>query len=454
LSQTFLATGYLKDGRAVPIGANWTASGGSIDAGGTYVAGDTAGTYQVVATHSVLPVADTAVITISAPAPPPPPPAPTLASVKLMPGTATLAPTTKRQFTAYGLTPSGDSVPVSVVFAATGGTVTEGGLYTAGNSSGTYRVIATAGTLADTSSVTVTQPLGSGPGTGIPFGPFSVWDGIELKANTEVFTASFGAVSPSNILGRIATARLTGNQMFLAMTGGHERYLTDFGRGPEFDRAKWNARMQEFNTAAIKSAIAAGVAEGTIIGADVMDEPNVSGLGDGNTWGPKGTMTKARVDSLCGYVKEMFPTIRVGVSHNHDTFEPTKSYEVCEFIASQYANRKGEVTAWRDAGLALARRDGHGIAFSLNILGGGVKDMDGVWDCVGTGQGGKGPYEPLCRMTPAQIREYGRVLGPYGCALLMWRYDDRMMQQTEYQSAFRDLAALMASSSRTACRRP
>ena len=43
-----------------------------------------------------------------------------------------------------------------------------------------------------------------------------------------------------------------------------------------------------------------GVADGTIIGSRVMDEPYVSGgaTGGGNTWGPKGTMTKARVDTL------------------------------------------------------------------------------------------------------------------------------------------------------------
>jgi hypothetical protein len=459
LSQTFLATGYLKDGRAVPVGATWTATGGSIDAGGKYVAGDTAGTYHVVATHTVLRVADTAVVTITAPAPPPPPPpappAPVLASVTLVPGSATLAASTTRQFTAYGTTTAGDSVSLSVVFAATGGVVTETGLYTAGSTAGTYRIIATAGTLADTSTLTVTSPLGSGgSATGIPFGPFSAWDGTQLKPNADLFTATFGAVSPDIIVARIASARAKGDKMILAMTGGHERYLTDFGRGKEFDRAKWNARMQEFNTSTIKSAIAAGVADGTIIGADVMDEPNVSGLGDGNTWGPKGTMTKARVDSLCGYVKMIFPSIPVGVSHNHDTFEPTKSYRVCEFIVSQYAYRKGDVTQWRDAGLALARRDGHKIAFSLNSLSGGIQAArDGLWNCPLTTTGGRGSFDPNCKMTPQQIREFGRILGPAGCALFLWRYDDAMMRDPEYQRAFKDVATIMANAPASSCRR-
>ncbi len=72
LSQTFLATGYLVDGRAVPVGVRWSATGGSIDAGGNYVAGDTAGTYHVIASNTKLTISDTALVTIGAPAPPPP----------------------------------------------------------------------------------------------------------------------------------------------------------------------------------------------------------------------------------------------------------------------------------------------------------------------------------------------------------------------------------------------
>ncbi len=45
-----------------------------------------------------------------------------------------------------------------VTYSATGGTITTGGLYTAGSTAGTFRVIAVqqGGTLADTSAVTLT----------------------------------------------------------------------------------------------------------------------------------------------------------------------------------------------------------------------------------------------------------------------------------------------------------
>ena len=479
LNQTFLATGYLKNGRPVPIGANWSATGGSVDAGGNYVAGDTAGTYRVIATNPTLSLSDTALITITAPPSPPPAgspepapeptpepapeptpepapePAPTLAQVVLKPGTSTLAPATTRQFTTFGRTTTGDSVAVNVVFAATGGTINANGLYTAGSTAGNYRVIATSGAVADTSAVTITQPLGSGPATGIPFGPYAAWSGTSLKPYTDNFTGTIGAVTASTIVATINEARSKGVRLILAMTGGgHENYMSVINGVMQFDYAKWKAKMDSYNTAAIKDAVARGVADGTIVANNVMDEPNVNGGGDGNTWGPSGTMTKVRVDGLCGYVKTMFPGLPAGPAHTHNAFEPDKSYRVCDLIIDQYHTRKGEITAWRDAGLALARRDGHSIAFSLNTLSGGFQAVrDGNWYCDPVTTGGRGTYDPHCRMTPQQIRDFARILGPNGCALVMWRYDSAMMADPAYQQAFKDVAAMLAGMPARSCRR-
>src|SRR6185312_7432545 len=88
----------------------------------------------------------------------------------LVPASANLAASTKRQFSAYGRTTAGDSIAVPVVFTATGGTVTSNGLFTAGTTAGTFRVIATSGAVADTSAVTVTVTLGGGTASGLPFG--------------------------------------------------------------------------------------------------------------------------------------------------------------------------------------------------------------------------------------------------------------------------------------------
>jgi hypothetical protein len=87
-----------------------------------------------------------------------------IAQLVVTPDHMTLAAGATQQFGVYGRTASGDSVGITVDFTATGGTITADGLFTAGPVAGTYQVIATqtGGTLADTSSVTVTV---SGPPT-------------------------------------------------------------------------------------------------------------------------------------------------------------------------------------------------------------------------------------------------------------------------------------------------
>jgi hypothetical protein len=345
-----------------------------------------------------------------------------------------------------------DSDTVRVVFSATGGTVSRDGLYTAGPTAGTFRVVASSTVLADTSIVTVLGALGSESLPRIPFGPFNAWNATGLKPNTDVFTATIGSINPSNILERIAVAQTRGMKLILTMTGGgHQNYMTDGA----FDVAKWQAKMDAYNTPTIKAAVMAAVADGTIIGNSVMDEPHVSGGGgEGNTWGPPGTMTKERVDQLCAYVKDIFPTMAVGVVHPHKAFEPAHSYRVCDFIVDQYASRQGSVTQFRDEGLALARRDGIAIVFSMNILNGGIQAVrNGSWDCPLPITGGRGTHEPNCRMTPEQVRDWGRLFGAAGCALVMWQYDDDFMSKPENQRAFADLAGLLATMPAKSCTR-
>jgi hypothetical protein len=453
VSQTFTALGRLQDGEVVPIGVNWTAGGGSVDAGGTYVAGDTAGSYRVIAINTAGTLADTVTVTIAAPPSPPPPPAPVAASVIVRPATATLTPSVTKQFAAFGRTADGDSMAVAVTFTASGGTITSDGLYTAGSTVGTFRVIAKSGTLADTSMVSITRPLGSGSPTGIPFGPFGTWDGLSFMPHTDMFTLSHTSFSASNIISRLSIARTAGVRQLPAMTGGaRANYLTD----GLFDMAKWKAKMDTYNTPEIRAAVAAAVEDGTLLGNSVMDEPgNDGGPGnEGNSWGPKGTLTKARVDSMCGYVKKIFPTLPVGVFHDWHGFYPEDSYQVCDFIVSQYRMAKGDATEYRDGGLALANRDGHAILFSLNILDGGPRAAnDGLWNCPLTTTGGRGTYAPNCRMTPQQIKDFGYLIGPAGCGLVMWMYKDDMMADPLYQTAFRDVATRLSGLPSKPCRR-
>jgi hypothetical protein len=294
-------------------------------------------------------------------------------------------------------------------------------------------------------------PTATTTGTiGVPFGASSLFNAGEIeKVGTSALNFGVDGVTASSIVDHIATARANKIKIMLNMTGGsHFNYMTPPDYSGSFDRAKWNAKMDTYNTAAIRDAVAKGVADGTIVGNSVMDEPHVCGgeNGGGNTWGPCGTMTKAEVDSMCGYVKKYFPTLPVGVAHHHKEFQPSISYKVCDFVITQYSNRLGSVTDWRKSALDYGVRDRIKMLFSMNIINGGiqaVRDAAHTWYCSPTTTGGRGNRYPNCQMTADQVRTYAKTLGPYGCVMNMWRYDLEFMSKTDVQDAFDDVQAYL-----------
>jgi len=150
MQQQFSVVGLQGDSTQVPVGVTWSATGGSIDAGGLYTAASTSGSYRVIATHVTTGLADTATVTV---------PGASLSSITLAPGIVSLNAGQSQQFSVTGHMSDGTTASVPVTYAATGGSVSATGAYTAGSTAGTFRVIATTqGGLADTSAVTITVP--------------------------------------------------------------------------------------------------------------------------------------------------------------------------------------------------------------------------------------------------------------------------------------------------------
>jgi len=289
---------------------------------------------------------------------------------------------------------------------------------------------------------------------GVPFGLF----GEGNQPNTDFFTLIYTGENPATLPPRLAAARSLGGKMVISMTGGaRANYLTN----GVFDMSKWKARMDRFNTPELRTLMAQAVADGILIGNSVMDEPfNDGGPGnEGNSWGPRGTMTKARVDSMCGYAKTLFPTLPEGVFQDYRLASET-SYRVCDFITSQYRAAKGSPTEYRDGALALCRRDQQACAFAINVLDGGIpaKRAPGqtnyaAGDCPLSTTGGRGTYFPNCRMTASQVREAGLILGPAGCFLTGFRYDSSFVASPANQTAFREVSAALAGSRAATCLR-
>ncbi len=145
----------MSDNSTSSVTVTWSATGGTVTGSGAYTAGGTAGTFRVIATQQGGTLADTASVTIAVP-----PPTVTLTAIELTPASASLLTGATQQFSAVGRMSDNSTSGVAVTWSATGGTVSGSGLYTAGATPGTYRVIAVeqGGTKADTSSITVSAP--------------------------------------------------------------------------------------------------------------------------------------------------------------------------------------------------------------------------------------------------------------------------------------------------------
>jgi hypothetical protein len=299
-----------------------------------------------------------------------------------------------------------------------------------------------------TAVAAASDPLPSVTYVGIPFGPVALWNMNKLKWGPQPFTASQNYINADTLILQINAARSKGQRLMVAMTGGPSTRYTTNG---QFSMTKWKAVMSTYNKSTLKTAVAAAVADGTIIGNQMIDEPETK------RWGTN--LTKATIDQMALYVKSIFPTLAVGVNHGPPGYKwrTTEHYTKVDYALYQYNYylTNGDVVSWRNTVLAQAKADGVRPALSLNILNGGKQDRtDAVYDCVGTGMGGLGKRYPNCKMTADQVRTFGKALAPYGCFMMMWEFDSTYMANTANQSAFKDIATLAASKPKPTCKRP
>ncbi|MGH7511848.1 MAG: right-handed parallel beta-helix repeat-containing protein [Gemmatimonadales bacterium] len=150
------------------------------------------------------------------PGSPPPPPA-SFASVVVTPQSGSLTSGQTLRFAAYGRLTNGDSVAITVAWSAGGGTISAGGLYTAGAITGSYRVVGVSGGKADTAAMTIagapvpppTVPPSVPPGlAGCPASGYQRL--VSVNTDGQLATALNGAQPGDQI--RIAAGTYSGNQ--------------------------------------------------------------------------------------------------------------------------------------------------------------------------------------------------------------------------------------------------
>ena len=260
------------------------------------------------------------------------------------------------------------------------------------------------------------------------FGPYDMYRGPNAA---EGFTAGHTYADPQRLVSLLARLRTNQQRAFLALTGGsHDQYITD----RKFDLVKWKAGLARYDTPVLKAALKKGVADGTILGYNMLDEPPHP------SWG--GVLTKATVDTMAAYCREILPFMLCGVAVDH-RWRTAERYRLVDFIITQSWMERGTAAEFRDSAVAVAKQNGVALALSINLFG--ARQSPG---CE--------PRGNQCLMRPVDVREWGRafVSEPYACAVIMWHYEDDMWRRPEYQAQFRDVANVARQRVAKSCRRP
>ncbi|MGE0352558.1 MAG: hypothetical protein AB7Q69_04895 [Gemmatimonadales bacterium] len=200
---SFQTRGRYSDGSQGPISVSYTVTAGSITPAGLYTAPQTAGTYRVIAREAASGLADTSRVNVTSSP---------LASIVISPATVSLQFGQTQQFSAVGILGNGSQTPITASYTTTGGTVTTGGFFTAGNAPGSFLVIATSGVLKDTAVVTVSPPPAviTGlsllpptssllPGANQNFGAFLVYSDGTTQQTTPTYAVTGGTITTNGI---------------------------------------------------------------------------------------------------------------------------------------------------------------------------------------------------------------------------------------------------------------
>jgi hypothetical protein len=310
------------------------------------------------------------------------------------------------------ITQAADSLERTIVFSATGGTVTSGGLYTAGQTQGTYRITATSSRLADTSTVIVTPaPAGAGAVQGIPFGPWHVpldslgktgfpYSGGTVNGHAPTLTANLEKVRAAK--GRVAVSLL---------------------------RSETKDAGGRLNVAAAQAYLATWpdlsgyIADGTVLGIIVSDD-----IGSARAWGGE-VPPLARIDSLALLVKNRWPGA-VTMVRAMPTQLSGLAWRWLETAWAQYDGpyRDGTPEKYRDTQVASAKAQKLGLVLWMNVLDGGCGPTSACLPSVpGTRLLGTFVNSERVRryqMSPQEVLHYGLVfLGEaYSCAAIHWQW--------------------------------
>ncbi len=202
-NRQFTSSVTWSDAATRAVSVTYSTNGGYIDSNGWFTAGGVAGTFMVIA-NCACGRADTAAVIVSSTTTTP---TAQLTKLTISPKSVSLAAGASQQFSATANWSTGATTLPPMTYSASAGSVSNGGLYVAPSTAGTYRVIVahTGGSLRDTATIVVGGGNTNDVVTPPPPAPTGLFfqDGFESGARTDAngFTwkdATFVTVSREN----------------------------------------------------------------------------------------------------------------------------------------------------------------------------------------------------------------------------------------------------------------
>lgn len=258
---------------------------------------------------------------------------------------------------------------------------------------------------------------------GMAFGPAqqpaSRW-GPEF--NSTVYTAR-----PDSILRDLEVARRANLRLFVSFTGNEQHNRDENG----FSLTKWKQRVDRFRNLDLSSYLA----DGTIIGHFVMDEP-----GDPRNWGGH-VVALADIEEMARYSKEIWPTMPT-IIRAWPAFLEGHEYPDLDAVRVQYHARFGDLDEFIRDNVRRARGLDLLLVGGLNVLNGGGKES-----------GMPMRSERRYPMSPAQLRAWGGryLTEPDLCAFVLWEYEDGYFSIPEVKAVLAELSRQAADLPKRSC---
>jgi hypothetical protein len=242
------------------------------------------------------------------------------------------------------------------------------------------------------------------------------------------FNALSAAAYPPTLLAKLEAARRANDRVLISLAGSGQLYRDANG----FNLELWKRRINRFRGIDFTSYIA----DGTLIGNFIMDEPN-----DPSNWNGH-VVSLADIEEMARYSKEIWPdlpTIIRGWPHHLKGHQ----YQYLDAAWAQYHERFGSIDEFIETNVRNAKEAGLNLVGGLNVLGGGGRD------------GVPGYLPPKNSMSASQIRAWGsRYLSePYICAFFMWSYHPDYVARADIKAAFQEIASKARSYPDKSCRR-